>query len=113
MVVSQSNLTAIDVTHDFDDSECFATGNEYAIVFRDPSSPGVLTGLSLHQNEQHSGWVKDRSRGVVEDFVKEEKEVKCRVLALGKRWKKTDFRLGVELEWREGKAMAWVDIRKD
>ncbi|KAK1829564.1 hypothetical protein QBC39DRAFT_356424 [Podospora conica] len=78
-------IDVVFVTADFPDSECFAPFEKYRITPRLPSSPGVPLGLSLARDSTHFGWVREHSRGVVEQAVKDGKAVMYVVLDLGKR----------------------------
>ena len=80
----------------------FEVGAEYPVIYLEPSSPGIPTGLSLKLDYVHFGWVKDSSRGIIEGYMEAGKVVKCGVVSLGKRWKKYDERLQVHRYWREG-----------
>jgi len=102
-------IDIIFVTDDFEQSDCFELGQEYRIIMREPSSPGIPTGLSLDQEGTHFAWVRDSCRDLMEDAVKEGKPVICMPVEYGKRWRKKDQRLGKYREWREGKAVCWVD----
>lgn len=98
------------VTDDFTDSECFEVGQSYELCFREPTSPGVPTGISLSLNGCHLGWVKQSSRPAVEDILKQNVTVSCRVESRGKRWRRFDDRLGLYRQWQEGEALFWADL---
>ncbi|KAG6075047.1 hypothetical protein E4U15_005835 [Claviceps sp. LM218 group G6] len=104
---------SLDVTDDFDDAACFDVGDVYRLEYRKPSSPGVATGISLVSDDMHFGWVRERSRVEVEDFLIAGKTVFGRIRWFGKRWRKYDGRLRCEREWQEGVAFYWVENDDD
>ncbi|HEU0046122.1 MAG TPA: hypothetical protein VFQ43_00790 [Nitrososphaera sp.] len=111
------------MTDDFDDSAVFQLNAEYAVRLRTPSSPGVPPGLSLDSDGTHFGWIRERSRAEVEKFMdqgtcQEGQEgqggqtVRLRITSLGKRWLKWDGRLKIHREWKEGKAVCWLETEE-
>lgn len=98
-----------DVTDDFETAACFELGQTYRLVYRQPSTPDQNTGISLTKDGSHYAWVREASRPLVEDVLQAGKLVFCRPERYGKRWKKMDWRLGIEREWQEGNAFFWQD----
>ncbi|KAG7404299.1 hypothetical protein Forpe1208_v003497 [Fusarium oxysporum f. sp. rapae] len=101
------------VTEDYDNDECFEVGQTYRLVYRLPSSPGQEEGISLTKNDIHHGWVRIRSRQLVDDVLKKGNWCFCKPERRGKMWNKFDQRLGRYREWQEGEAFFWVDDQFD
>ncbi|KAL7802905.1 hypothetical protein V8C43DRAFT_301025 [Trichoderma afarasin] len=98
-MTSAGFIDIVYVTDDFDASSCFQVGQTYVLEYRDPSSPGIKTGISLAKEGIHYGWVKEKSREGVDRVLQGKKTYLCRVKARGKRWQRYDNRLGVNREW--------------
>jgi hypothetical protein len=97
------------VTEDFANAARFEVGQTYRLTYRDPSSPGVKTGISLTKEGIHHGWLREASRRGFDDVLEAGKVVLCKFEGRGRRWKKWDLRLGVEREWQEGSAFYWTE----
>lgn len=98
-----------DVTDDFETAACFELGQTYFLEYRQPSTPGLNPGISLIQGGSYYAWIREASRPLVEDVLQAGKPVFCRPERYGKRWKKMDWRLGIERQWQEGNAFFWQD----
>ncbi|KAH6959782.1 hypothetical protein BKA56DRAFT_601232 [Ilyonectria sp. MPI-CAGE-AT-0026] len=102
-------IDIIYVTDDFAHAACFEVGQTYRLEYRQPSSPGRKTGISLTKERLHYGWVRERSRKPVDDVLQAGLVVLCKLERCGKRWSKMDWRLGIEREWQEGTAFFWQE----
>ena len=91
------------MTYDFANAACFEVGQTYRLTYRDPSSLGVKTVISLINEGIYHAWLREGSRRGFDDVLEAGKEVLCSVESRGRRWKKWDFRLGVEREWCDGR----------
>ena len=76
---TEANQGQIDVTHDFERAEPFKIGQTYRLEYRQPSSPGQNTGISLAKEGYHYGWVRVRSSQPVDDVLSRGKVCFCKV----------------------------------
>ncbi|KAH6975555.1 hypothetical protein EDB80DRAFT_733957 [Ilyonectria destructans] len=102
-------LDIIYVTDDFETAACFEFGQTYFLEYRKLSTPGLNPGISLTQGGSHYAWIREASRPLVEDVLQAGKLVFCRPECYGKRWKKMDWRLGIERQWQDGIVFFWQD----
>ncbi|KAG6252290.1 hypothetical protein E4U22_001274 [Claviceps purpurea] len=102
-------LEIVYVTDDFDNGVCFEVGECYVLEYREPSTPGVPTGIALTRPNIFGGWVRERCRDAVEDSVSEGKLVKVRVESIGRSWSRYDHTLQRRRVWQLGEVSYWTD----
>ncbi|KAJ9419697.1 hypothetical protein QL093DRAFT_2371773 [Fusarium oxysporum] len=92
------------VTDDFENDACFEVGQTYRLEYRLPSSPGQEEGISLTKEGSYYGWVRTRSRKVIDDVLQQGNRCFCKPEHKVKRWNKYDPLTGLYRAWQEGEA---------